>query len=112
MSMSAEITISIWLFMDYALVAFLDAAASNLDIRQIEQPANMLIDELHNNQAPMLDTPHSTHMAAIGDAVDLMRLRGLIAHTDGRFMAVVQEKLLLHDYANAIAHWLSDRKWT
>ena len=90
---------------------FLDAPAIDLDLLQVEQRANMLIDELQKNNAPILETPRSTRMAAIADAIDLLRLRGLIAQSDGRFMAVAQEKPLLRYYANAIAHWLPDRNW-
>ena len=90
---------------------FLDAPAIDLDLLQVEQRANMLIDELQKNNAPILETPRSTRMAAIADAIDLLRLRGLIAQSDGRFMAVAREKPLLRYYANAIAHWLPDRNW-
>jgi hypothetical protein len=50
-------------------------------------------------------------MAAIADAVDQLRLRGLISESDGRFAAAPQETALLRYYANAIAHWLCDRNW-
>ena len=90
---------------------FLDTSAMDMDILQVEQRATLLIDELQTNNAPVLKTPHSTRMAAIADAIDLMQLRGMIAQSDGRFMAVAQEKPLLRYYANAIAHWLPDRKW-
>ncbi len=90
---------------------FLDDPAADMDILQIEQLANRLIDTLQQNNAPVLETPRSTRMAAIADAVDLMRLRGLIGHADGRFKAVAQEKPLLRYYANAIGHWLPDRRW-
>jgi glycerol-3-phosphate O-acyltransferase len=90
---------------------FLDDPETALDILKIEQRTTLLIDELHKNSAPILETPHSTRMAAIADAIDLMRLRGLITQSDGRFMVVAQEKPLLRYYANAIAHWLPDRKW-
>ena len=71
----------------------------------------MLIDELHKNNAPILETPHSTRMAAIADAIELMMLRGLITQSDDRFTAVIREVPLLRYYANAIIHWLPDRKW-
>ena len=90
---------------------FLDAPATDFDLLQVEQRANILIDELQKNNAPILETPRSTRMAAIADAIDLLRLRGLIAQSDGRFVAVAQEKPLLRYYANAIAHWLPDRYW-
>ena len=90
---------------------FLDAPAIDLDIRQVEQRATLLIDELQKNHAPVLETPRSTRMAAIADAVDLMRLRGMIVQSDGRFMAVAKETPLLKYYANAIAHWLPNHQW-
>ncbi len=90
---------------------FLDHPAAEMDIIQIEQQANQLIDELHRNRAPILDTPRSTRMAAIADAVDLLHLRGLIVESDGRFVVAPHEKPLLRYYANAIAHWLPDRHW-
>ncbi|WP_324292413.1 hypothetical protein [uncultured Desulfosarcina sp.] len=89
---------------------FLDAPAIDLDILQVEQRATLLIDKLQKNHAPVLETPRSTRMAAIADAVDQMRPRGMIAHSDGRFMAVAKETPLLKYYANAIAHWLPDYK--
>ncbi len=89
---------------------FLDAAATDLDILQVEQQATFLIGELQKNNAPVLETPHSKRMAAIADAIDLMELRGLITHSDGRFMAVAQERPLMKYYANAIAHWLPDHR--
>jgi glycerol-3-phosphate O-acyltransferase len=90
---------------------FMDAPAIAMDILQVEQRATLLIDELHKNNAPILETPHSTRMAAIADAIDQMQRRGLIARSDGGFMAVTREKPLLRYYANAIVHWLPGRKW-
>jgi glycerol-3-phosphate O-acyltransferase len=90
---------------------FLASPATGLDMLQVEQRANLLIDELQKNQAPVLETPRSTRMAAIADAIDLMQLRGLIVSTDGRYTAVAQETAILRYYANAIAHWLPGRKW-
>lgn len=91
---------------------FLDPANEDLDLRQIERQANLLIDELRQHKAPIVETPPIARMAAIADAVDLMQLRGLITHADGRFMPVPREKPLLRYYANAIAHWLPNRRWT
>jgi glycerol-3-phosphate O-acyltransferase len=90
---------------------FLASPATGLDMLQVEQRANLLIDELQKNQAPVLETPRSTRMAAIADAIDLMQLRGLIVPTDGRYTAAAQETAILRYYANAIAHWLPGRKW-
>lgn len=90
---------------------FLDQPAAEMDIIQIEQQTNQLIDELQRNRAPILDTPRSTRMAAIADAVDLLHLRGLIGESDGRFAVAPHEKPLLRYYANAIVHWLPDRNW-
>jgi glycerol-3-phosphate O-acyltransferase len=90
---------------------FLDQPVAEMDLLRIEQLANRLIDELQRNQAPILDTPRSTRMAAIADAVDLLRLRGLITESDGRFTASPHEMPLLRYYANAIVHWLPDRNW-
>jgi glycerol-3-phosphate O-acyltransferase len=90
---------------------FLDQPETEMDIIQIEQQANQLIDELQRNRAPILDTPRSTRMAAIADAVDLLHLRGLINESDGRFAVAPHEKPLLRYYANAIVHWLPDRHW-
>ncbi len=90
---------------------FLDAGEDGLDILQIEDRASQLIDELRGNRAPILDTPRSTRMAAIADAVDLLRQRRLIVQSDACFTVDPQEKPLLRYYANAIAHWLPDRQW-
>jgi glycerol-3-phosphate O-acyltransferase len=90
---------------------FLDQPVAGMDLLRIEQLANRLIDELQRNQAPILDTPRSTRMAAIADAVELLRLRGLITESDGRFTASPHEIPLLRYYANAIVHWLPDREW-
>jgi glycerol-3-phosphate O-acyltransferase len=90
---------------------FLDQPVAGMDLLRIEQLANRLIDELQRNQAPILDTPRSTRMAAIADAVELLRLRGLITESDGRFTASPHEMPLLRYYANAIVHWLPDRNW-
>jgi ABC-type uncharacterized transport system ATPase subunit len=59
---------------------FLEAPTTDLDILEIEQRANKLINELQKNKAPVLESPRSTRMAAIADAIELMQLRGLIAH--------------------------------
>ena len=90
---------------------FLDAPATGMDMLQIEQRANMLIEKLQKNNAPVLDTPRSTRITAIADAIDLLRLRGLISQSNGRFLAVEQEKPLLCYYANAIVHWLPEHQW-
>ena len=90
---------------------FLDAPEAELDLPTIERQADRLIDELQGNGAPVLETPRSTRMVAVAEAVDLMRLRGLLVETDGRFRAARQEKVLMRYYANAISHWLSDRQW-
>jgi glycerol-3-phosphate O-acyltransferase len=90
---------------------FLDAPGADLDLLQLEQRTDLLIEKLQKNNAPVLETPRSTRIAAIADAIDLMRLRGLISQSDGRFVAVEQEKPLLRYYANAIAHWLPDHQW-
>lgn len=90
---------------------FLDAPDVEMDLLQIEQQTNTLIDELQTNNAPILETPRSTRMAAIADAIDLLRLRGLIAQSEGRFLAVGHEHPALQYYANAIVHWLPDRQW-
>jgi glycerol-3-phosphate O-acyltransferase len=86
---------------------FLEAPTTDLDILEIERRANKLINELQKNKAPVLESPRSTRMAAIADAIELMQLRGLIAHTDGRYVAAAQETPVLRYYANAIAHWLT-----
>jgi glycerol-3-phosphate O-acyltransferase len=90
---------------------FLEAPAPGLDLLAVEHRASLLVDELQKNQAPVLESPRSTRMAAIADAIDLMRLRGLITHTGGRYMAVAAEAPVLRYYANAIVHWLPGRQW-
>jgi len=90
---------------------FLDAPDAELDLETIERQADRLIDELQKNGAPVLETPRSTRMVAIADAVDLMRLRGLLFEDDDRFKAAAHEHPLLKYYANAISHWLPDRQW-
>jgi glycerol-3-phosphate O-acyltransferase len=57
---------------------FLEAPTTDLDILEIERRANKLINELQKNKAPVLESPRSTRMAAIADAIELMQLRGLI----------------------------------
>ena len=90
---------------------FLDAPEAEMDITTIERRFDRLIDVLQKNGAPILETPRSTRMAAIADAVEFMRLRGLILPTEDGFRAAGHETLLLGYYANAIAHWLPDRQW-
>ncbi|MBC2713262.1 MAG: hypothetical protein HGJ94_20385 [Desulfosarcina sp.] len=90
---------------------FLDASEAELDILAVEARSNQLISDLQQHGAPVLHTSRSTRSAAIADAVALMRLRGLICESNGRFMRAEQEEPILRYYANAIGHWLPDRKW-
>jgi hypothetical protein len=56
--------------------------------------------------APIFESPRSTRVHAIADAVDLMLLRRMIKETGGRLKASPEEAHLLAYYANAIRHWL------
>ncbi len=89
---------------------FLDASETEMDMAMVDRRIERLIEVLQKNGAPILEIPRSTRMAAITDAVDLMRLRGLILLSDGGFRAARRETPLLRYYANAIAHWLPDRQ--
>ena len=90
---------------------FLDEPDADLDLTMIERRAERLIEELQGNGAPVLETPRSTRMVAIADAVDLMRVRSLIIEEGDRFRAAPHEQSLLKYYAHAISHWLPGRKW-
>jgi len=91
---------------------FLDAPETTIDITMVERQADRLIEELQQNGAPVLETPRSTRVAAIADAVELMRVRGMLVQTDDRFLAATHEIPLLRYYANAISHWLPGRQWS
>jgi glycerol-3-phosphate O-acyltransferase len=92
-------------------VVFLDAEEREMDLKAVVQRANQVIETLRINQAPILETPRSTRMAAIADAVDQMCLRGMLVRSAGGFRSATDEAPLLRYYANAISHWLPGRNW-
>jgi glycerol-3-phosphate O-acyltransferase len=90
---------------------FLDEGEREMDLPQIVQCANKMVGILRKNQAPILETPSSTRVAAIADAVDQMCLRGMLVQSKEGFRLSAGERPLLCYYANAIVHWLPGREW-
>ncbi len=92
--------------MSLVSTVFLGSMDQDLNIRDVETLSNQLIQELQDHGAPVLDTPRSSRVRAVAEAVDLMMLRGLITSSGGRLRAAPGEEAVLRYYANAITHWL------
>jgi glycerol-3-phosphate O-acyltransferase len=92
---------------------FLDAGEREMemDLKEIVRRANIMIETLRENRAPILETPSSTRTAAIAEAVERMRQRRMLIATQAGFRLAAGERPLLRYYANAIVHWLPGRSW-
>ena len=84
---------------------FLKNMDIEMDILEVEERSFQLINKLKDKGAPIFESPRSTRVHAIADAIDLMLLRGMIKSTGDRFKASSEEVSLLSYYANAIKHW-------
>jgi len=85
---------------------FLENKDSEMDIHEVEERSLQLINRLKDKGAPIFESPRSTRIHAIADAIDLMLLRRMIESTGDRFKISSDEMHLLSYYANAIKHWL------
>ncbi len=88
---------------------FLGAENKWLGFDEIEDRTNNLIHRLQVRGAPVLETPRSTHIHAIGDALDHLLLRKLIEYSGDRYRLVPQNDVITKYYANSIAHWLEKK---
>ncbi|MBW2514595.1 MAG: hypothetical protein JRE21_08500, partial [Deltaproteobacteria bacterium] len=84
---------------------FLENLNIEMKLLEVEERCFQLIDRLKDKGAPIFESPRSTRVHAIADAIDLMLLRRMIKTTDDRFKASSEETRLLSYYANAIKHW-------
>ena len=84
---------------------FLENKDSEMDIHEVEERSFQLINRLKDKGAPIFESPRSTRIHAIADAIDLMLLRRMIESTGDRFKVSSDETHLLSYYANAIKHW-------
>ena len=89
---------------------FLKNMDREMDILEVEERSFQLMNELKNKGAPIFESPRSTRVHAIADAIDLMLLRRMIKATGDRFQASSEEVNLLSYYANAIKHWQQSTK--
>jgi glycerol-3-phosphate O-acyltransferase len=85
---------------------FLENHDMVMDILEVEKRSFQLIDRLKDKGAPIFESPRSTRVHAIADAIDLMLLRGMIHTNSDGLKASPLEMDLLSYYANAIKHWL------
>ncbi|MBW1865197.1 MAG: 1-acyl-sn-glycerol-3-phosphate acyltransferase, partial [Deltaproteobacteria bacterium] len=85
---------------------FLENVDIEMDILEVEERSFQLIDRLKEKGAPIFESPRSTRVHAIADAIDLMLLRRMIKATGDQFKASSEEADLLSYYANSIKHWL------
>ena len=85
---------------------FLENHDMEMDILEVEKRSFQLIDRLKDKGAPIFESPRSTRVHAIADAIDLMLLRGMITTNSDGFKTSPEEMELLSYYANAIKHWL------
>ena len=84
---------------------FLEAMDTELDILEIEERTNRLINELQTHGAPVFEMSRSARAQYIVDAIDLMKLRGMVTASGDRFKAVSAEETIMRYYANTINHW-------
>jgi glycerol-3-phosphate O-acyltransferase len=84
---------------------FLENMDMEMDILEVEEQSFQLINRLKNKGAPIFESPRSTRVHAIADAIDLMLMRRMIKASGDRFKASSGEVNLLSYYANAIRHW-------
>ena len=84
---------------------FLEAMDTELDILEIEERTNRLINELQTHGAPVFEMSRSARAQYIVDAIDLMKLRGMVTASGDRFKAVSAEETIMRYYANTIGHW-------
>ena len=85
---------------------FLGAENKWLGFDEIEDRTNNLIQRLQVRGAPVLETPRSTRIHAIGDALDHLLLRRLIEYSGDRYRLVPQNDVITKYYANSISYWL------
>jgi glycerol-3-phosphate O-acyltransferase len=85
---------------------FLENMDTEMDILEVEERSFQLINMLRDKGAPIFESPRSTRVHAIADAIDLMLLRRMIKATGDQFKASSEESKLLSYYANAIKYWL------
>ena len=89
---------------------FVDAPDRAMRLIEIEQRINDLHRELRAQGAPVFEVHRSTRARVISEALQIMRLRGMVTESGGDYRAVPEERALLEYYANAIAHWWEDGK--
>lgn len=85
---------------------FLENMDSDMSLLEVEKHSDQLINRLKEKGAPVFESPQSTRVHVIADAIDLMLLRRMIKSRGDRFKASSEEMRLLSYYANAIRHWL------
>jgi len=83
----------------------LEAPPEGLDLLGLEERANRLLGRLRAAGAPVFEAPRSTRARVLAEALDMLRLRRLVAVEGGRFRPRPEEDALLRYYANAIDHW-------
>ncbi len=83
----------------------LDAPNRTMGIVEIEEAAGNLQADLQARGAPVIEMSRSTRAGVIGDAVDFLMLRKVIAAQQDRFSIAAGEEPILRYYANAISHW-------
>jgi glycerol-3-phosphate O-acyltransferase len=84
---------------------FLENLNIEMNLLEVEKLSFQLIDRLKEKGAPIFESPRSTQVHAIADAIDLMLMRRMINASGDRFKASSEEIRLLSYYANDIKHW-------
>ncbi len=88
---------------------FLDLHNSALDIVELEARVNHNLQKLHQQGAPVYDTPRNLRAHTIARALNTMKMRRMVQEANGKYMAHPDARDILFYYANAIGHWKERR---
>jgi len=72
---------------------------------EVEDLVSRLIGQLQANGAPVYVTRRN-RVQTILNALDMLKIRRLVAESDGIYQAVPEEAEILSYYANSIVHWM------
>jgi len=81
-----------------------DAGDQELSAFEVEARVNRLIEELQADGVPVYVTTRS-RVQTILDALNMLKLRHLVAESEGAYKVAPREHDVLSYYANAIVHW-------
>ncbi len=74
----------------------------------VEQHANLLIDEIQAKGAPVFTSTRSRGQNLL-TALQMLRIRRMITEQDGKFAADPKSLDVLTYYANSLSHWVTER---